>query len=90
MTLPDIPDGAVDAAVLAWFYDHRIHPDQMRAEAREGLSAVWPHLYAAALRHAADEIDKPITRLDRHPGRAARWVSPGEALRRLADEAVPE
>ena len=47
MTLPDIPDEAV--ALVAEQY-----PPHLRVPAERALAAVWPHLYAAALRHAAE------------------------------------
>jgi hypothetical protein len=46
MTLPEIP-------VAAWSAAARAEPRTTDAR----LSAAWPHLYAAALRHAAGVIE---------------------------------
>lgn len=72
MTLPPIPDEAVTAVLLAAGV-----PDAEPGErewAAGDLAAAWPHLYAAALRHAADEFD------------SRAWVDSHD-LRRVADEA---
>ncbi len=61
--LPPIPDEAL----------HLMNPT-VQPDARRALHAAWPHLYAAALRHAADLI---------HDGYGT------SGLRRLADEATP-
>ena len=72
MSLPAIPDEALRAAdeidnEVWWISRHN----------EEALAAAWPHLYAAALRHAADHAA---------PDDYAHWRT---ELRRLADDAAP-
>lgn len=67
MSLPEIPEDAVRAAAGthgSW----------------NALTAAWPHLYAAALRHAAG--------LPRFSGACVARGRISDALRRLADEAT--
>ena len=88
MTLPEIPEEAVQAVLRTFLPEGRMDFEEAEGEwAREDLTAAWPHLYAAALRHAAERIDKPSTRIvlvgeDAQP----RWICASEALRLLADE----
>ena len=63
--LPPIPDEAVRAA-----YDEI----RLGSDTEDILAAAWPHLYAAALRHAADEIERE--------GGAFRAFSAGSAAPR--------
>lgn len=69
MTLPEIPDEVLrDIRIEApWLSEHDVHAT---------AHTVWPHLYAAALRHAADELGS-----EDFDGTQA-W------LRRMADEAA--
>jgi hypothetical protein len=64
--LPEIPAEAYEAATAGAY----------SGGADEMLAAAWPHLYAAALRHAADEVPFMAADFD-----ATDW------LRRMADEA---
>lgn len=74
MTLPEIPDEAVRAANAVPF-----EPTLERA-----LAAAWPHLYAAALRHAAERGG-----VDPCNGDCARCATWETRLFRLAEEAKP-
>lgn len=68
MSLPEIPEDAVRAAAGthgSW----------------NALEAAWPHLYAAALRHAAEQYEATSYAAD-------GIVIPARLLRRLADEAA--
>ena len=49
MTLPEIPEDALDAALVQRRY---------KGEILAALDDAWPHLYATALRHAADELQR--------------------------------
>ena len=70
MTLPDIPDAAAMAGMGVAPGVHEDDIDRI-------LAAAWPHLYAAALRVAADIADRrPVGRLY------------NSELRYLANEAV--
>jgi hypothetical protein len=105
VSLPEIPDGAIDAVLAvnrpgfepgftrppAWVVD----------EIRVDLAAAWPHLYAAALRHAAEEIDRDfrvnvigeaISDAGDKYLNTLRRMSWRDVLhlRRLADEADPQ
>jgi hypothetical protein len=62
MTLPEIPDEA-------W------HAMRAPVPGLTGLESAWPHLYAAALRHAADD--------------ERMADSQAVLLRHMADEASP-
>ena len=72
--LPEIPYATMYAGELGAYYHGEETTDDIVARI---LTAAWPHLYAAALRHAADAFD--INAGD-------RWFVDG--LRRLADEAT--
>ena len=77
--LPPIPDEASAAAdaYLAGRFAPRYHP----VYAQGVIERVWPHLYAAALRHAADYRNEFGTGLD---------VMPAAFLRALADDVSRE
>ena len=102
--LPDIPDeaalahrdGYVGAIPKNVGPDHH-DPGKMSIDAeaclRTALESAWPHLYAAALRHAADsEIDVPSELVsDETLVDWENWVtrrSCAEQLHRMADEAT--
>ena len=78
--LPPIPDEAFAAAdaYLAGRFAPRYHP----VYAQGVIERVWPHLYAAALRHAADQLDQGEV-VDE------RYLAAGD-LRRWADDVSPE
>jgi hypothetical protein len=67
--LPEIPDEAVAAVHKR----RRLRPVPL---IRRDLKDAWPHLYEAALRHAADELGY-FTEIETR-----------DELRRLADEAT--
>ena len=60
MSLPEIPEEAIDAMRARWSWT----PRESHVEV---LAAVWPHLYAAALRHAAEHLGDPIPGVDPAP-----------------------
>lgn len=72
MTFPEIPDEAYSAACV-----------EMDGEIGRALHRAWPFLYAAALRHAADEIEDWESGEPLHDSPAVRYI------RRMADEATP-
>lgn len=77
-TLPPIPDAAVEALL----HSFSRYPEWGEADVilnRKHVEAVWPHLYAAALRHAADRTRQA------HPDYPVATI---EDLNRWADEAV--
>jgi hypothetical protein len=96
VSLPEIPGAAVLAAARTVFGELVNFPGVVA-----GLTAAWPHLYAAALRHAAAELDRDCCdrindvaisdEADSHPN-TPRWMSLREiaTLHRLADEADPQ
>jgi hypothetical protein len=81
VSLPEIPDGARSAAIYAYTWAEFRAGLEYRDDTADlplaALAAAWPHLYATALRHAADELE------------ARTWVDSHD-LRRLADEADPQ
>jgi hypothetical protein len=84
VTLPEIPDEAVLAVLTSAGIstDFDQYP-AARAEhewARQDLVAAWPHLYAVALRHAAERM--PL-------GVSIHSEDAAADLRRWADEASP-
>jgi hypothetical protein len=100
MALPEIPDEAVEAACMAEadvVYGQEGFSRRQAmipvASVRAGLHAALPHLYAAALRHAAENVLSIEVLLERHgvatnaePYHVAQaWR---KELRALADEAV--
>ena len=56
MTLPPIPEEAVQAVLRTFLPEGRGFEEAEGDWVREDLTAAWPHLYAAALRHAASRI----------------------------------
>lgn len=52
MSLPEIPEEAILA-----IYDLDKHRVTKYAAAADVVEAAWPHLYAAALQHAARDLD---------------------------------
>lgn len=77
MSLPDIPDAAVGAIVLARISTEYGIVDPWTA--RDVLAPAWPHLYAAALRHAAETASIGGT----------EGMNPAyRVLHRMADEAT--
>ena len=89
--LPPIPDEAVSAAcrVGPMLGPYSDAPDD--DETWEMLAAAWPHLYAAALRHAADQLPPQAewfkVTADANERRLVEWCA--DRLRRLADQATP-
>lgn len=78
MTLPPIPDEAQDAALFEWCRQSADTTAMLRS-----IAAAWPHLYAVALRHAADDLE--------HEDRCApdECLCDISTLRGFADEATP-
>lgn len=84
MSLPEIPQEAAWSAHVAL---HTRWPGERPSAETTGcgdcmddiepvLAAAWPHLYATALRHAADDLDQRQTPDNRHVSErdAALWL----------------
>ena len=95
MTVPEIPEDAVLKACERLRYHE--YPLDMLApsedyEAPYLVQAVWPALYAAALRHAAEKLTPETLQqwygVNSGAG-GAHWLAASrDHLRRLADEAT--
>lgn len=88
MTVPEIPDEALERAALSAFGTLTGYRFVQAA-----VTAAWPHMYAATLRHAADRLD-PEVLMDEfgiNPSAGGgNFVAASRALlRRMADEATP-
>ena len=88
MTLPEIPEEAVQAVLRTFLPDGSVHEVAEAQWAREDMTAAWPILYATALWDFADRMDKTLETIGvgHDPLTAYRFVV--GCARELADKAV--